>query len=76
MRGALLSERSRQDHLASLRRCACCASPQDSRVVILEYEVHGRILSSGPRYENRLISVVTIENRKIAHLERLHGFFS
>src|SRR5580700_2059943 len=40
---------------------------QDSRVVILEYEVHGRILSSGARYENRLISVVTIENRKIVH---------
>lgn len=40
---------------------------QDSRVVILEYEVHGRILSSGARYDNRLISVVTIENRKIVH---------
>jgi len=40
---------------------------QDSRVVILEYEVHGRILSSGARYDNRLISVVTIENRKIIH---------
>ena len=40
---------------------------QDSRVVILEYEVHGRILSSGARYENRLISVVTIENRRIIH---------
>ena len=40
---------------------------QDSRVVILEYEVHGRILSSGARYENRLISVITIENRKIIH---------
>jgi uncharacterized protein len=40
---------------------------QDSRVVILEYEVHGRILSSGARYDNRLISVVTIENRKITH---------
>jgi ketosteroid isomerase-like protein len=40
---------------------------QNSRVVILEYEVHGRILSSGARYENRLISVVTIENRKIIH---------
>jgi ketosteroid isomerase-like protein len=38
---------------------------QDSRIVILEYEVHGRILSSGARYDNRLISVVTIENRKI-----------
>jgi len=38
---------------------------QDSRVVILEYEVHGKILSSGGPYDNRFISVVTIENRKI-----------
>ena len=35
---------------------------QNSRVVILEYEVHGQILSSGAPYDNRLISVVTIEN--------------
>ena len=40
---------------------------EDRRVVILEYEVHGRILSNGTRYDNRLISVVTIENRKISH---------
>jgi ketosteroid isomerase-like protein len=40
---------------------------QDSRVVILEYEVHGRILSSGTGCDNRFISVVTIENRKIIH---------
>ena len=40
---------------------------QDSRVVILEYEVHGKILSSGAPYDNRLISVITIENRKIIH---------
>jgi ketosteroid isomerase-like protein len=40
---------------------------QDSRVVILEYEVHGRILSSGAPYDNRLISVITIENRRIVH---------
>ena len=38
---------------------------QDDRVVILEYEVHGQILSSGAAYDNRFISVVTIENRKI-----------
>src|SRR6202049_3995456 len=31
---------------------------QDSRVVILEYEVHGTILSSGARYDNRLVYVV------------------
>ena len=40
---------------------------QDSRVVILEYEVHGKILSSGAPYDNRLISVITIESRKIVH---------
>jgi uncharacterized protein len=40
---------------------------QDSRIVILEYEVHGKILSSGAPYDNRFISVITIENRKIIH---------
>jgi ketosteroid isomerase-like protein len=40
---------------------------EDVRVVILEYEVHGKILSTGRPYDNRLISVVTIENRKIVH---------
>jgi uncharacterized protein len=40
---------------------------QNSRVVILEHEVHGRILSSGAGYDNRFVSVVTIENRKIIH---------
>ena len=38
---------------------------QDSRVVILEYEVHGKVLSRGAPCDNRFISVVTIENRKI-----------
>jgi ketosteroid isomerase-like protein len=40
---------------------------EEGRVVILEYEVHGTILSSGAPYDNRLISVVTIENKKIVH---------
>jgi uncharacterized protein len=40
---------------------------QDSRVVILEYEVHRTILSRGVSYDNRFISVITIENRKIVH---------
>ena len=40
---------------------------QDNRVVILEYEVHGKILSSGAPYDNRFVSVITIENRKIIH---------
>src|SRR5580700_6722339 len=40
---------------------------EDRRVVILEYEVHGTILSTGAPYDNRLISIVTIENRRIVH---------
>ena len=40
---------------------------QDSRVVILEYDVHGKMLSTGVSYDKRLISVITIENRKIVH---------
>jgi ketosteroid isomerase-like protein len=38
---------------------------QDARVVILEYEVHGKIIRTGASYDNRFISVVTIEDRKI-----------
>jgi len=35
--------------------------------MILEYKVHGKILSSGAPYDNRFISVITIEKRKIIH---------
>jgi ketosteroid isomerase-like protein len=38
---------------------------QDARVLILEYEVHGRIIRTGASYDNRFISVVTIEDRKV-----------
>jgi ketosteroid isomerase-like protein len=40
---------------------------QDSRVVILEYEAHGEAVRSAARYDNRFISVITIEDRKIVH---------
>ena len=40
---------------------------QNPRVVVLEYAVHGQIVATGVPYDNRLISVVTIENRKIVH---------
>jgi uncharacterized protein len=39
----------------------------DGRVVIIEYEVHGTILATGVKYNNRFCSIITIENRKIAH---------
>jgi ketosteroid isomerase-like protein len=38
---------------------------QDPRVVILEYAVHGKVLATGAPYDNRFISVVTMESRKI-----------
>jgi ketosteroid isomerase-like protein len=38
---------------------------QTAGVVILEYEVQGKAARSGKLYENRFISVVTIEGRKI-----------
>ena len=37
----------------------------DPCVVIIEYEVHGKIVATGSSYDNRFISVVTIEGRKI-----------
>jgi uncharacterized protein len=40
---------------------------QDPRVVILEYQVHGKIVATGAPYDNRLISVITIEGRKIVY---------
>ena len=39
----------------------------DGRVVVIEYEVHGAILATGVKYNNRFCSIIKIENRKIAH---------
>ncbi len=35
--------------------------------VIIEYEVHGAILATGVKYDNRFCSIIKIENRKIAY---------
>jgi uncharacterized protein len=40
---------------------------QEPGVVILEYDVHGKIIKTGASYDNRFISVVTIKDRKIVH---------
>jgi uncharacterized protein len=42
------------------------AGPITSTVVI-EYEVHGTILATRAKYDNRFCSIIRIENRKIAH---------
>jgi len=39
----------------------------DGRVVVIEYEVHGTILATGAKYNNRFCSIIKIENRKIVH---------
>jgi ketosteroid isomerase-like protein len=38
---------------------------EDRHVVILEYEVHGKVVATGAPYDNRLISIITVEHRKI-----------
>ncbi len=37
----------------------------DGRVVVIEYEVHGVIVASGVKYDNRFCSIIEIEDRKI-----------
>ncbi len=37
------------------------------RVVVIEYEVHGTLLATGAKYNNRFCSIIEIENKKIAH---------
>lgn len=34
---------------------------------VIEYDVHGTILSTGAHYDNRFCSIIRIENRKIVH---------
>jgi ketosteroid isomerase-like protein len=38
---------------------------EDHKVVILEYEVHGKALATGKAYDNRFVSIITLANRKI-----------
>jgi ketosteroid isomerase-like protein len=35
--------------------------------VIIKYEVHGKIVKMDASYDNRFISVITIEDRKIVN---------
>lgn len=37
----------------------------DGRVVVIEYEVHGKILATGVKYDNSFCSIVKVEGRKI-----------
>lgn len=39
----------------------------DGRVMIIEYDVHGTILATDVKYDNRFCSIIRIEDRKISH---------
>ena len=38
---------------------------KENGVVILEYQVHGKILRTGAAYDNRFVSIVTVKDQKI-----------
>ncbi|RZN31709.1 nuclear transport factor 2 family protein [Bradyrhizobium sp. Leo121] len=38
----------------------------NGRVVVVEYDIHGMVLATGAKYENRFCSSIELENRKIA----------
>ena len=40
---------------------------QPGNVIVLEYEVHGKVPHTGKAYDNRFCSIITIEDRKIVH---------
>jgi uncharacterized protein len=40
---------------------------EDGQTVVIEYEVHGKILRTGVKYNNRFCSIISVKNRKIAH---------
>jgi ketosteroid isomerase-like protein len=39
----------------------------NGRVIVIEYEIHGTILATGAKYENRFCSIIELGNRKITH---------
>jgi ketosteroid isomerase-like protein len=39
----------------------------DGGIVVIEYEVHGTILATGVKYDNRFVSIIKIAGRKIVH---------
>ena len=36
-------------------------------VIVIEYEVHGTVVATGEKYNNRFCSIIQLENRKISH---------
>lgn len=39
----------------------------NGHVIVIEYEIHGTILATGAKYENRFCSIIELGKRKITH---------
>jgi ketosteroid isomerase-like protein len=52
-------------HAADNLRVYKSANPEN--VIILEYQVHGIVPSTGKAYDNQFCSIITIKDRKIIH---------
>jgi uncharacterized protein len=39
----------------------------EASVVVLEYEVHGESVHTGRPYNNRFVSIITVNNHKVTH---------
>jgi ketosteroid isomerase-like protein len=39
----------------------------DGHTVVIEYEVHGTVLKTRVKYNNRFCSVIKVENRRVSH---------
>jgi ketosteroid isomerase-like protein len=53
--------------LSSADNLSVYKSKQPKGVIILEYQVHGKVPNTGKPYDNRFCSIITIEDRKIIH---------
>lgn len=42
-------------------------STDAGRVLVIEYQVHGTVVATGGKYDNRFCSIIHLENRKISH---------
>ena len=42
-------------------------SDPEASVVVLEYEVHGKSVQTGRPYNNRFVSIITVQDHKVTH---------
>jgi len=65
--GLMAQFRGYCDHIELQSADKLIVHKTDDGRVVLEYEVHGTILATGVKYDNRFCSIIEIADRKIAH---------